>query len=90
MRLIDVDAMISNENEAYKRSLVKTNGTEQAFLNLVAHLKINQMLELTPTIDAEPVVRCKECKYREYECSIVSRHSDNFYCAGGKKKERKT
>ncbi len=87
MRPIDADAMIANENEAYKNSLVKTNGTEQAFTNLVAHLKINQMLEETPTIDAELVIRCKECKYREYECSIVGRHNDDFYCADGKKKD---
>lgn len=49
MRLIDVDAMLQNENEAYNKSLVKTEGTELALPNLIAHLKINKLIEETPT-----------------------------------------
>jgi len=49
MRLIDADAMLQNENEAYNKSLVKTEGTELALPNLIAHLKISKLIEETPT-----------------------------------------
>lgn len=45
-----------------------------------------------PTIDAEPVVRCKDCRYREYIagrmfCSKVYslRVEENHYCGYGAK-----
>ena len=41
-----------------------------------------------PTIDAVPVVRCKECKHRFEDswCEYVD-DNDNFYCARGERKE---
>ena len=58
-----------------------------------------QAIEESPTIDAVPVVRCKDCKhYDTIGCSkgfgwcenIDRGTSDNFYCANGKQlnKER--
>ena len=46
------------------------------------------LIEKAPTIDAVPVVRCKDCKHRFKDswCEYVD-DDDNFYCARGKRKE---
>ena len=46
------------------------------------------MLDKMPTIDAVPVVRCKDCKHRFKDswCEYVD-DDDNFYCARGERKE---
>ena len=46
------------------------------------------MLDKIPTIDAVPVVRCRECKHRFEDswCEYVD-DNDNFYCARGERKE---
>ena len=48
---------------------------------------MNHMLDKMPTIDAVPVVRCKDCKHRFKDswCEYVD--DDNFYCAMGQRKE---
>lgn len=49
---------------------------------------MNHMLDKMPTIDAVPVVRCKDCKYRFKDswCEYVD-DDDNFYCATGQREE---
>ena len=46
------------------------------------------MLDKMPTIDAVPVVRCKDCKHRYSDswCEYVD-DDDNFYCAMGQREE---
>ena len=43
-------------------------------------------IDFAPTIDAVPVVRCKDCKHRFNDswCEYVD--DDNFYCARGERK----
>lgn len=41
---------------------------------------------LLPSIDAVPVVRCKDCKWREIgACTIFT--PDNWFCPKGERKE---
>ena len=49
---------------------------------------MNHMLDKMPTIDAVPVVRCKDCKHRYSDswCEYVD-DDDNFYCARGERKD---
>ena len=46
------------------------------------------IIEDAPTVDAVPVVRCKDCKHRFKDswCEYVD-DDDNFYCARGERKE---
>ena len=41
-----------------------------------------------PTVDAVPVVRCRDCKHRYSDswCEYVD-DDDNFYCARGERKD---
>lgn len=54
------------------------------------------IVDAAPTVDAEVVVRCKDCKYSydeiSYLCCSHGVYVDcevppNFYCADGKRKE---
>ena len=63
MRLIDADKMAVNESVAYMSAQMKIDDPVTLGINSVVHRKIQQLIADTPTIDAVPVVRCKDCKY---------------------------
>lgn len=69
MRLIDADAFIRFlAEQKVKETGAFTKGLNKA-LNVAISAQKN--LQITPTVDAVPVVRCKDCKYYkpdEYEC----------------------
>jgi hypothetical protein len=80
MRLIDADALIQKRNHA------------KAYAQDMYVIGQGYVMD-APTIDAVPVVRCKDCKhYNTIGCSkgfgwcenIDRGTSDNFYCANGK------
>jgi len=81
MRLIDADALIQ------KRSHAKVYSPDM-------YVIWQGYVMDAPTIDAVPVVRCKDCKhYDTIGCSkgfgwcekMDIGTSDNFYCANGKR-----
>ena len=84
MRLIDADAL---------KSKVQAQEWKRDPAVMLALDWIYMLLNEQPTIDAVPVVRCKDCKhYNTIGCSkgfgwcenIDRGTSDNFYCANGK------
>ena len=69
MRLIDAEEMAANESEAYMsvQSREDVRDITKA-VNSVVHEKILRLIANTPTVDAVPVVRCKDCHYiSEYD-----------------------
>lgn len=86
MRFIDADKAVEQINEWLDQ-------TGAIPLNTSYHFELLGCIEDCPTIDAVPVVRCKDCKhYNTIGCSkgfgwcenIDRGTSDNFYCANGK------
>ena len=82
MRLIDADMadvviIYYKSNELTQVSAIREYTKRQ-----------KAFLDKFPTIDAVPVVRCKDCKHRFKDswCEYVD-DDDNFYCARGKRKE---
>ena len=73
MRLIDLDSEYIQET-LYRRSF-KTRQDIEEWLNNA------------PTIDAVPVVRCRECKHMFKDSWCEYADDDNFYCARGERKE---
>lgn len=84
MRLIDA-------NELYKK-VVNTIIDDKPFSTILSQI------DEAPTIDAEPIVRCKDCRYWEPEIEnavygicrgvgmfdhSVQTRERNFYCADG-------
>lgn len=49
------------------------------------------VLEELPTVDAVPVVRCKDCRFGRETCGNIEcngeYHGYDWYCPNGKKKE---
>ena len=83
MRLIDLDSEYIQET-LYRRGF-KTRQDIEEWLNT------------SPTIDAVPVVRCRECKYRfknnghsKNGCPIIDANiwmDDDDFCSHGERKE---
>lgn len=62
-RLIDADQMAVDESEAYMSAQVQITDDLEWLINFAAHSKIQRLIADTPTVDAVPVVRCRDCKY---------------------------
>ena len=96
MRLIDADQMAVDESEAYMSVQEQITHDDLKWLvNFAAHSKIQKLIADTPTVDAVPVVRCKDCEYSYDEISYMCcSHGvcvdcevpPNFYCAYGKRR----
>ena len=77
MRLIDADAV--KFNFQYGRD---DNG-----ILLVPYRDAKKLIEAAKTVDAVPVVRCRDCrKFKTYGCRMVASGYDDF-CSYGERKE---
>lgn len=79
MRLIDADAL-----KEWVENVTESDWGWQEMLDRI---------DSAPTIDAVPVVRCKDCEHWQYDklfnegfCKGESREPD-FFCSRGKRKE---
>lgn len=77
MRLIDADAV--KFNFQYGRD---DNG-----ILLVPYRDAKKLIEAAKTVDAVPVVRCRDCrKFKTYGCRMVASGYDDF-CSYGEQKD---
>jgi hypothetical protein len=101
MRLIDADQMAVDESEAYMSAQVQITDDLKWLVNFAAHSKIQKLIADTPTVDAVPVVRCKDCKHYDMGVCLKiysdgnvhpeawqSRRPDDF-CSYGERKNVK-
>lgn len=99
MRLIDADQMAVDEFEAYMSAQVQITDDLKWLVNFAAHSKIQKLIADTPTVDAVPVVRCKDCKHYDMGVCLKiysdgnvhpeawqSRRPDDF-CSYGERKD---
>lgn len=91
MRLIDADQMAVDESEAYMSAQVQITDDLKWLVNFAAHSKIQRLIADTPTVDAVPVVRCKECKWTggDFVCyrGVMVQHKPEDFCSYGERKE---
>lgn len=84
MRLNDADALEKKLNERYDYLLNK-NGPYDHYTD--GYGDAVSAVEDFPTIDAEVVVRCKDCRYfKMYKCRMGYSNHDDF-CSYGERKE---
>ena len=93
MRLIDADQMVVDESEAYMSAQVQITDDLKWLVNFAAHSKIQRLIADTPTVDAVPVVRCKDCKH-EFGgsciiCGFQQREPEDF-CSYGERRDGET
>lgn len=80
MRFIDADALHDSINkETYRHTYIE---------------QIHSIIDNAPTVDAEPAVHCKDCKWynNQHLCIQLSRFGSieplaDFYCAFGERRE---
>lgn len=97
MRLIDADALVdAMEKTGWYH--INEQGKLQCGANSELHTALYKaedvyaVMENAPTIDAMPVVRCKDCKYRDrYYCFRPEQKylavDIDYYCARGERRE---
>ena len=79
MRLIDADWVISVLNIFND----KEHGDEKFLLGIAS---AKEIVENAPTIDAEPVVKCKDCILdREAQCPMKYATEPDDYCSWGER-----
>lgn len=86
MRLIDADALdklLNDCMERYKFIAEPIGIIRSDEINAIRNLIKEQM----PTVDAVPVVRCKDCRYRNTDPHCKDVLNDNWYCADGERRE---
>lgn len=90
MRLIDADQMAVDESEAYMSAQVQVTDDLKWLVNFAAHSKIQRLIADTPTVDAVPVVRCKECKWSggDFVCyrGVMVQHKPEDFCSYGERR----
>lgn len=87
MRLIDADQMAVDESDAYMSAQVQITDDLKWLVNFSAHSKIQRLIADAPTVDAAPVVRCRDCrKFKTYGCRMVASGYEDF-CSYGERKE---
>ena len=97
MRLIDADALMRDMGvaDAVKYGNKTAEQQHNSYSTLMKY-EIADYIEDAPTIEAEPVVRCKECKYSkkfnitgnrycEFHVAYEYPVSDDDYCSNGEK-----
>lgn len=59
MRLIDADALLNRMQE-------------DPLFDLVERYGVSGVINAEPTVDAVPVIRCKDCKYYKWEIDMCN------------------
>lgn len=88
MRLIDGDVLIEKFNEkADMAECLIDERTSERFANFCA---LADAVEESPTVDAVPVVRCKDCKYTggDFVCyrGVMVQHKPEDFCSYGERR----
>ena len=86
-RLIDADAL-------YRKVKMETNPYGKPTIDYDSGVKVLEWIDKAPTIDAVPVVRCKDCKWLydemdDYCCRShrgLVRICENSFCSYGERK----
>ena len=95
MRLIDADALKEVFIQTLENIKSNTRMTGQEMHIITAIHTVGQMIDDMPTIDAVPVIRCRDCKFLRFtgtvwKCQnrlVMMLCEPNDYCSRGERKE---
>lgn len=88
MRLIDADNVRDLFDTEFKETRKLILAGETHLDNLAeGFTEAGRVIRAMPTVDAEVVVRCKDCrKFKTYACRMVASGYDDF-CSYGERKD---
>lgn len=81
MRLIDADALKKSVPNTHVDIFENCRNCE-----LLDDEQVEELIDNAPTIDAVPVVRCKDC-FLYGECQAAKFYGDDGYCSCGERKD---
>ena len=94
MRLIDADALIEKFNE--KTNMAECLVDERTAERFATFCALADAVEEMPTVDAVPIIRCKDCTFGHYidhghmhclhPCGLTTNMTDDF-CSYAERKE---
>lgn len=88
MRLIDGDVLIEKFNE--KADMAECLVDERTAERFATFCALADAVEESPTVDAVPVVRCKECKWAggDFVCylGVMVQHKPEDFCSYGERR----
>ena len=97
MRLIDADALIEKFNE--KANMAECLVDERTAERFATFCALADAVEEMPTVDAVPVIRCKDCTFGHYidhghmhclhPCGLTTNMTDDFFFFFEQKQEEK-
>ena len=89
MRLCDLDEIKIRVERQYKDCHGYSGNKKAVYREAI--LAVKSILHSEKTIDAVPVVRCRDCKYRSKDgCPIIDANiwmDDDDFCSHGERKE---
>lgn len=94
-RYIDADALLETIRHFVDTMSVCTSTEYCTGLRFMKKQAI-KAVENAPTVDAVPVVRCKECRWRHDDSSTMwlpcmeIKTSDDWFCADGERRSNET
>ena len=88
-RLIDADALAKVKFHGYPEIEITPSDVNAEAYKRGWNDAIDAIIESAPTIDAVPVVRCKDCKYYKENTLVCGRYGleDDDYCSWAERKE---
>lgn len=91
MRLIDADNVRDLFDAEFKETRKLILAGETHLDNLAeGFTEADRVIRQMPTVDAVPVVRCRDCrKFKTYGCRMVASGYDDF-CSYGERKDGET
>ena len=91
MRLIDADNVRDLFDAEFKETWKLILAGETHLDNLAeGFTEADRVIRQMPTVDAVPVVRCRDCrKFKTYGCRMVASGYDDF-CSYGERKDGET
>ena len=83
-RLIDADKLIV---KLYQDQPMDWTGSDAEVQEFIDWELFRNMVINAPTVDAVPVVRCKDCKYFKTRLCENEDNHDDWFCADGERKD---
>lgn len=88
--LINADALLAQMKEYYEKRAEEANMTGDRAICVTWHDAVI-LIKSAPTVDAVPVIRCKECKHFAgegmYCAENICVQFDHFYCYYAERKD---
>ena len=84
MRLIDADALLDDMKKELKKAVKEDLQKDECMVIMTSAIALKDFVNRQPTVEAKPVVHCRECCFLEV-CKTSQWLGIDGYCSRGEK-----